>query len=161
MLYTKPLCWNLKEFSLTVTVIIFTSHILDVCRKLNFILFWMRSIKTFPWHTNNDKYLIHISLSLSYLWSWISWPCWKLSFEPNLSSTKVCSSCHISNPSTQSCFIKFFRIKIMPVDLIFEFWFLIIFHRSRLDGEIEVKLPLQSKITRSRAEFVPQRANNK
>ena len=35
-----------------------------------------------------------------------------------------------------------------------------LFHRSRLGGEINVKLPLQNKITRSRAEIVPQRANN-
>ena len=54
----------------------------------------------------------------------------------------------------------FSELKIMPIDLIFKFRFLILFHRSRLDGEIDVKLPLQNKITRSRAEFVPQRANN-
>ena len=51
------------------------------------------------------------------------------------------------------------EFQIMPIDLIFKYRFLILFHRSRLDGEINVKLPLQNKITRLQAEFVPQRAN--
>ena len=48
----------------------------------------------------------------------------------------------------------------MSIDLIFKYKFLTLFHRSRLGGEINVKLPLQNKITRSRAEFVLQRANS-
>ena len=44
----------------------------------------------------------------------------------------------------------------MPTDLIYKFKLLILFHRTRLDGEIHVKLPYQNKITRSLAEFVPQ-----
>ena len=51
------------------------------------------------------------------------------------------------------------EFQIIPIDLIFKYRFLILFHRSRLDGEINVKLPLQNKITRLQAEFVPQRAN--
>ena len=53
----------------------------------------------------------------------------------------------------------FSEFKMMPINLTFKYKFLILFHRSRLGGEINVKLPLQNKITRSRAEFVLQRAN--
>ena len=49
----------------------------------------------------------------------------------------------------------FSELKIMPT-----YRFLILFHRSRLGGEIYLKLPLHNKITRLRAEFVRQCANN-
>ena len=48
----------------------------------------------------------------------------------------------------------------MPIDLIFKYRFLILFYISCLGGELNVKLPLQNKVTCSRVEFVPQCANN-
>ena len=100
-----------------------------------------------------------ICISL-FLRSWILWQRCKLWFKPNLSYTKICSLCQLSNPSTQSFSLYFSVYKIMPIDFNFQISILILFHRSCLGGEINLKLPLQNKITRLRAEFVPQRTNN-
>ena len=53
----------------------------------------------------------------------------------------------------------FSNLQIMPIDMIFKYRYLILFNNSRHQNEIDIQKPCHN-LTRSKAEFVPKRANN-
>ena len=114
--------------------------------------------KTLPWHSNDDQseytffYPDHIN-ELDFM----TMP--QIVIQTKLIFYKGCSYCFIGIPSSQSCFIVFFRIKNCAARFHLQIYILTLFRRKGLDGEINVKLPLQNKITRSRAELGRQYAN--
>ena len=133
--------------------IIFKTHILDVCRKLNYILFLMRSIRPYlDIPTMINIYYTFFYPNLIYAVEFFGHAAnYHLNqiYLLQKSALRVILAIRPRN-HVSSYFSEF---KIMPIYLIFKYRFLMLFHRSRLGGEINVKLPLQNKITRSRAEI--------
>lgn len=139
--------------------IIFKTHILEVCRKLNYILFLMRSVRPY--------FDVPTMINLYYTF-----------FYPHLiygiEFYGHAANCHLNHiyllqKSALRVILKirprghvtsfFSEYQIMPIELLFKYRYLLHFNNTRLNGELEIQTPAITA-TRSKEKFAPKRANN-
>ena len=130
--------------------ITFKTHIGQICRKLNYILLLMRSIRQFldvPTMTN---------LYYTFFYPHLAAQC-DLNQIVLLQKAALCVilKIHARNHVASN----FQRLKIMPVSMLFEYRYVLLFLKQVHEEQITPKINKNEK-TRSSAKFLPQRANN-
>ena len=139
--------------------ILFREHVSEVCRKLNFVLLLMRCIR--PYLDNDTMINIYYTFFYPHLIYGIEFygHAAKCHLNQILILQKAAVRIILKIRPRSHVSSNFKTLQIMPIDMLFKYRFLLLFENCFSRGSLQLNRPTYNK-TRSKDQFVPQRANN-